>query len=186
MSIVLQLGLWEESMKLAEPAGQNCSGDKGLPLHPPARDIRDLLAYRIARMAAANDRAGQIWARKKFGLRITEWRVLGLVHAIEPARFAAVADELHMDKGQLSRVIKSLMAKDLLRADADSSDQRTFQLKTTGKGHDLHERLFAFAKQRNEMIISEMSRSDVDEFSRLLHRFADNIEIAAQRARDME
>lgn len=173
-------------MKLAEATRNDAGNGEKSSLHPPTHDIRDLLAFRIARIAAANDRAGQIWARKKFGVKITEWRVLGLVHAIEPARFSSVADELQMDKGQLSRVIKSLTAKGLLTTDAVSSDQRTFFLKTTDEGRDLHDRLFEFAKQRNEMIISEMSHAEVDGFSRLLHKFADNIELAAQRARDIE
>lgn len=171
-------------MKLAEATRSNVGETPSL--HPPTRDIRDLLAYRIARIAAANDRAGQIWARKKFGLKITEWRVLGLLHAIEPARFSSIAEELQMDKGQLSRVIKSLIAKNLLVTDSVSSDQRTFLLKTTRKGRDLHDRLFAFARQRNEMIISEMTRAEIDQFSRLLRKFADNVELAAQRARGNE
>ncbi len=173
-------------MKLDEATQRDDSDEGSWSHHPPTRDIRDLLAYRIARIAAANDRAGQVWAREKFGLKISEWRALGLVHAIEPARFSLVADELQMDKGQLSRVIKSLMAKDLLHAGTVSSDQRTFLLKTTAKGRNLHDRLFKFAKQRNEMIISQMSRTEVSELSRLLYKFADNVELAAQRARGTE
>ena len=72
--------------------------------HPPVNDVRDLISYKISRFAAANDRLGHLLVSNPFDIRLNQWRVLALIHCLEPVTFGDIASELQMDKGQLSRI----------------------------------------------------------------------------------
>ena len=138
--------------------------------HPAIRDIRDLLTFRVAMLAAANDRVGQSWLQSDFGLRILEWRVLGLVWAMQPVRFGAVARALLVDKGQLSRLVKQLIARGLITNGVDKEDLRNVLLKVTAKGRRLHERVLAVALARNDLVLSALSAEEADMLFHLLDK----------------
>ncbi len=134
--------------------------------HPAVSDIRDLLTFRIAMLAAGNDRIGQSWLKQEFDLRILEWRVLGLVAAMGPVRFGVIARRLLLDKGQLSRLVKTLTARGLIDTTQDEADQRTILLTMTEPGRALHQHVFARALARNNLVLSALS---ADEAATLFH-----------------
>lgn len=144
--------------------------EKRLTRHPGIRDIRDLLSFRVAMLAAASDRIGQQWLSKEFDLRLLEWRVLAIVAATEPVRFLEVARTLLVDKGQLSRVVKSLSTGGLIDTGTDPDDQRTIQLRVTEEGRSLHDRVLAYALRRNGRLISALEPDEADTFFALLDK----------------
>lgn len=138
--------------------------------HPGIGDIRGLLTFRIAMLAAANDRMGQSWLKAAFDLRVLEWRLLGLTAAMEPVRFGAVARRLLIDKGQLSRLVKTLVARGLIATVPDDEDQRVIQLTMTELGLRLHDRALAMAYARNDVIVSALSEEETETLFRLLDK----------------
>jgi DNA-binding MarR family transcriptional regulator len=138
--------------------------------HPRVDDIRDLLTFRIAMLAAANDRMGQTWLKSDFDLRVLEWRVLGLTAALEPVRFGAIARRLLVDKGQLSRLVKSLVVRGLIETMPDDEDQRTVRLMATPSGRRLHEQALAKALARNDVIVSALTAKETGTLFRLLDK----------------
>ena len=138
--------------------------------HPVIGDIRDLLTFRLAMLAAAGDRVGQRWLLAEFGLRIMEWRVLGLVASLQPVRFLVVAQNLLVDKGQLSRLVRSLGERGLIETEPDPNDQRTIRLRTTGKGGKLASRVLARAFERNELVVSALEPSEIATLFALLDK----------------
>ena len=138
--------------------------------HPAVDDIRGLLTFRIAMLAAANDRMGQSWLQGDFGLRILEWRVLGLVSAMQPVRFGAVARTLLVDKGQLSRLVKQLVERGLIASGADREDQRNVLLSLTDRGRTLHEEVLAVALARNDLVLAALSGEEASMLFRLLDK----------------
>lgn len=143
---------------------------KRITRHPGIRDIRDLLSFRVAMLAAASDRVGQQWLSKEFDLRLQEWRVLAIVAAMEPVRFLEVARTLLVDKGQLSRLVKSLSTRGLIDTETDPEDQRTIQLRVTEDGRAFHDRVLDRALQRNERLVSAFEPDELDAFFVLLDK----------------
>lgn len=133
---------------------------EGTARHPPIRDIRDLLTFRLALLSQASDKIGQTWLAGEFGLRIVEWRVLGIVAAEGPARFRDVARTLVMDKGQLSRLVRTLVRRGLIASEPDRSDQRAVRLRLTDSGSRLHGQVLARALERNERVVSALTPED--------------------------
>lgn len=158
-----------EKRALMEPADQDVS-------HPPVHDIRDLISFRLSNLVAANDRVGQGWVQKKFGLSLNEWRVLGLTHALEPVIVSDIRRILHIDKGQLSRVVKSLIERGFLRGTANRDDQRFIELQVTTRGRALHDDMLAYSTQRNRNVIADLSKQEARELFRLLGKLRSGIE----------
>ncbi|MEX0346414.1 MAG: MarR family winged helix-turn-helix transcriptional regulator [Rhizobiaceae bacterium] len=148
--------------------------------HPPVQDIRDLLAFKIARIAAIHGKAGQGWTQKEFGLRLSEWRILGIVAAMQPVAFNEIARATGMDKGQLSRIINHERMSAFLTARPCRSDNRTIELLTTQAGRELHDRMLAFALQRNQAIASHFTQQEIDDLFRLIGKLSDHLTRSAE------
>lgn len=153
---------------LARPGGEGQGA--------PDIDIRDLMSFRLARLAAASDKSAQQWSLSEFGLRLNEWRVLGLAAAMDPAPFSEVARALSMDKGQLSRIVKALGERGLMRTEPDRRDQRALGLLATVRGRELYDRMAARAKVRNEATMACLTPHEQEELLRLLRKVADEID----------
>lgn len=143
---------------------------------PAPRDIRDLLAFKIARLAAMTDRHGQNWTQSRFGLRLSEWRVLGISMAMEPATFNEIARALQMDKGQLSRLIKSPRLQELLHTKPAKTDSRTIEIAVTAAGKRLHAAMFAYAQRRNDRMVAHLDDGETRELKRLISKMTRQIE----------
>ena len=145
--------------------------------HPDVHDIRDLLSYRLARLGAGNERAGQHWMGKHFGVKITEFRVLGLTCALEPLVFREAARLLVMDKGQLSRIVKALVESGLVSTTPLAGDLRTVELTATPKGRALMDEMMAVATARNRMIVADLTAAETRELFRLLEKIQTNVDV---------
>ncbi|MGX1096127.1 MarR family winged helix-turn-helix transcriptional regulator [Amorphus sp. MBR-141] len=138
--------------------------------HPEIADIRDLVAFRVAMLAAANDRVGQSWMKAEHGVSLREWRVLGIIAALEPVKFGDVVHELQLDKGQLSRLVKALVDRRFVQNRVDTGDQRVSRLSLTPAGRDLHGVLLAKALRGNDRILAALSAAETETFIRLLDK----------------
>lgn len=193
-------GIVDKNNKIKDDIVDNCNGIQGVnsvPLdatrsgnriahHPGIHDIRDLLTFRIAMLAAASDRVGQRWLSDEFDLRILEWRVLGIVAALEPVRFLTVADTLLVDKGQLSRLVKSLGERGLIDTETDPDDLRTIRLCVTEDGRAVHGRVLARALERNERFISALEPEELATLFALLDKLQPSITNRAEQEQDSE
>ncbi|MDQ0314268.1 MarR family winged helix-turn-helix transcriptional regulator [Amorphus orientalis] len=147
--------------------------------HPAVDDIRDLVTFRIAMLAATSDRVGQAWMKARFGLSILLWRVLGIVAALEPVRFGEVGHALNLDKGQLSRLVKSLIERGLIEATASEADQRVTILRLTAHGRTVHGEVLEIAKARNNAVLSALDGAEVETLLRLLDKLQPFLELRA-------
>jgi DNA-binding MarR family transcriptional regulator len=125
--------------------------------HPDVADIRELLSFRLWRLTNINDRIAQRLLRERFGISLPEWRILGVTAAREPVRVGALLAELAMDKGQASRLMKALSGRGLIESVPDRHDQRRLVLSLTPAGRQLHDRVLAFARERNDVVLSHLS-----------------------------
>ena len=133
-------------------------------------DIRDVLMFRIARLATIGDRTGQSRVLREFGLSLGEWRVLRVICARPPATLADIAGELYLDKGQLSRTISILIDNGLVAHSPSAQDRRQTLFEPTAKGRRLHDKVLKFAFTRHSEWMGALSASEQVEFVRLLDK----------------
>ena len=72
-----------------------------------------------------------------------------------------MADLLYMDKSQLSRVIKSLQSKGVIRNAADPNDGRAVALKPTSKGSKLYASVMEEVLRSNERVLAPLTAEEV-------------------------
>jgi DNA-binding MarR family transcriptional regulator len=135
-----------------------------------AHDVRDLLMFRVARLATIGDRTGQFRISRQFGLNLGEWRVLSVIHALSPVTLADVARELYLDKGQLSRTVSILIDGGLVSHSASRKDRRQTLFEPTGEGRRLHDRVLAFVIGRNMSLMGSLAAREQAELIRLLEK----------------
>ncbi|MGB0635017.1 MAG: MarR family winged helix-turn-helix transcriptional regulator [Paracoccaceae bacterium] len=148
--------------------------EKKYLIHPKVKAISDGIAFKLARLVAIHEKHGNYNFKKKFGLSLNEWRVLGLANEMEPVFFRDIRVMLNIDKGQLSRAIKTLVKKEILLSTGSREDARLIEITTTLKGKKLHDMMLKFSTDRNEEIVQGLTRSEFKEFVRILEKITNS------------
>ncbi|GLQ27962.1 MarR family winged helix-turn-helix transcriptional regulator [Sulfitobacter pacificus] len=142
--------------------------------HPEVQTVEDVITFRLQRLVAIGERAGQDWSQRMFDLSLNEWRLLALVKGRAPARAGGLADVLLMDKSQTSRVTKSLLNKGLIRSFPDPDDGRAIALEPTEEGVVLYRRVFAEVMRSNERILDVLSIDEVQALDVILRKMTEH------------
>ncbi len=122
--------------------------------------IRDRITFRLSRLnSRLNAQASRI-LRENFGISLTQWRVLVMVRALGQPTLTEIAGEGQLDKGQLSRCIRSMVAGGLVTARELESDHRKTRLRLTPEGEQLHRRAWPVMRSRQELLMGSMSETE--------------------------
>ncbi len=169
MDLIHQLFiLYEFFMNTDFPTPTNPETSAGK--HPVAGSIQDVLTFKLNRLVMINEREGHRWSEDSFGLSLNEWRVLAVVQAKSPMRVGDVSALLLMDKSQLSRLIKRLQVKLLIKSKPDTHDARAIVLAPTSKGAALYHAMFAEVMRQNEQVLAPLSAEEVSQLDDMLNR----------------
>ncbi len=126
---------------------------KGLDFDVYVPAFLTLLANKISSGASA------IY-RPKFGVGITDWRIMALL-AVEPWIVAArVCDVTGLDKAAVSRSLRDMGGRGLVEVRADAADQRRQLLALTRKGIALHDRIVDIAIERERRLLAALSQAE--------------------------
>lgn len=138
--------------------------------HPPVATVVDVFTFKMNRFVQINEREGHRWSEELFDLTLNEWRVLALIKACAPVRAAHIAELLLMDKSQLSRLIKTLTSKLLIKSAPDIGDARAIVLRPTRAGDDLYSDMMTEVIRQNEMLLVPLSSEEIVQFNEMLDR----------------
>lgn len=119
------------------------------PRPPDPATIRDLLSYRIHRLANALSRGAARRYRQDFGVSLMEWRILALLGGFAPLTLRDLARESGLDKAQASRAVKALVARGLVERATGAQDAREVALRLSETGAALQEGLMQAARERD-------------------------------------
>lgn len=119
-----------------------------LPEPPGPATIRDLLSYRIHRLANALSRGAALRYRQEFGVSLMEWRILALLGGFAPLTLRDLARESGLDKAQASRAVKALVERGLVERESGSTDGREVALRLSAEGQRVQDGLMQAARER--------------------------------------
>ncbi len=123
--------------------------------------------------------------QKRFGVNVTEWRILALL-AIEPEISAArICHVIGFDKGPVSRTLAAMEERGLVAIRADREDGRTYSISLTAKGAATHDRVIAVALERERRLLSCLSKAERETLIVLLRRIHGNLD-AVKGAGDLD
>lgn len=95
---------------------------------PSFRSLSSFVTFRLAKLQASLNAQATGLLKAKAGLSLVEWLLIQTLRMHESASLTELASIVQMDKGQMSRKIKAMVEKGLLRTETDKEDQRDQQI----------------------------------------------------------
>ena len=144
----------------------------------PETSLQKLITYRVARLHAKLNASATRVLGETEGLTLSRWRILVILNAIGEGTLTEIARRTELDKGQLSRDIKKMIAEGLLNSKTDSRDMRQQTLTISDKGARLHSAAKPAMDQRQEGLRAVLS----DREQELLVALIDKLETGVSEA----
>ncbi|WP_238368227.1 MarR family winged helix-turn-helix transcriptional regulator [Mesobacterium pallidum] len=114
--------------------------------------------------------------RRDFGLGLTDWRVISMLN-IEPGITASrICDVVRLDKGAVSRSLKTLDDLGHLDSEQPSGDPRKRLWRLSEQGQLVHGRIMAVALGCEAELVSGITRDDLATTLRVLRTMLVNID----------
>ena len=95
--------------------------------------------------------------QSRANLRLPEWRIILLLSSAGAMSQADIRGNIGMDKGQISRTVKTMLHNELLRFESPDSQARNVRLCLTEKGEDVHMRVDAMMEKHKAQVLSLLS-----------------------------
>ena len=139
------------------------------------------VTFRLAKLQSRLNAQGTAILKENSGLSLVEWRVIQVIRMFDNPSLSQIAEHVQMDKGQLSRKIKGMIEKGLLKSQRDVGDKRIQKLGLTEKAVEINRRLMPIMEQRQHNLLTDITPDELDSFYRII----DKIE-AASKIRDIK
>ncbi len=153
-----------------EPSADVSAAVGDLPLY-------QYLTFRLSRVQAKLNAQGARVLMKAVGLTLTQWRVVALVGAAGETRLSDLARDAALDKGLLSRNVKTLVEQGVVISTPDEVDHRVQHLSLSPKGQDIFDRALPVTRKRQNWLRAGLTDDEITLFRRVL----DKLEIAAEK-----
>ena len=144
--------------------------------------IRELLSYRLHRVANLLSRGAEMRYRREFGVSLWEWRTVALLGgAEEPQSLNELARAAGMDKSQMSRVVAGLTKKKIVVRESDARDARGIRLSLAARGKALYQKLIHAASERNEAFLGCLTSKERASLDSIMTKLAQEARSFIQR-----
>lgn len=134
------------------------------------RGLKSFVTYRLARVQNRLNAQAAALLRANCDLSLTEWRVISLVNLLDVTTATVMAREAEIDKGQISRAVKSLTDNGYLFAKDSDRDGRQTLLSLSPKGYAIHARLIEIMRGRQQRLIEDISENELEAFYKVLEK----------------
>lgn len=142
----------------------------------PTLDLDRYVPALVTFIANKLSRTATVLYQKRFGINITEWRILSLL-AIEPDISAArICHVIGFDKGPVSRTLAQLQTRGLVRIRPDRTDARTHSISLTPRGRATHDQVIVAALERERRLLSCLRKEEREVLINLLRRVHSNLD----------
>jgi DNA-binding MarR family transcriptional regulator len=108
--------------------------------------------------------------QKLANLRLPEWRILALLAEAGSLSQADIRNQIGMDKGQISRTVKNMLANELVTSEAGGAKTRNVRLSLTEKGMSVHQQVGVMMEQRNAELLGSLTPEQKASFFEGLER----------------
>lgn len=139
-------------------------------------DIANYAPFLLNAVSNAWGRKTSTIYRRDFDLGLVEWRVISMLN-IEPSITARrICDVIRLDKAAVSRALKNLLQKGLLKDEQISNDPRKRLWSLSEEGLQTHNALLSVALSCESELVSDVPREDLEVFLRVMRQMLNNID----------
>lgn len=112
----------------------------------------------------------------KFALSITEWRIMAVLGEQAGISADTVSQRTQVEKSLISRALKRLIARNLVRRETDSSDARKHCLRLSKTGVEIYQQIVPVSKQYEKDLFGCLDDQERASFERLIKKVQTHIE----------
>ena len=140
-----------------------------------AMGLDALLSVRLVRLADLLGGSAAALFERRFGLNTTELRIIVRLSATVPVTINELARQLSTDKGWVSRSLRALEQRGLVRRAPHPTDTRATLVYLAEAGEELQRRIFPVAKAHDDRLLEGLDRCEIQ---RLLDALTERTEAA--------
>ncbi|MBT3917491.1 MAG: winged helix-turn-helix transcriptional regulator [Rhodospirillaceae bacterium] len=122
----------------------------------PNLELEDYLTYRVSTLSRMLDRQSVRFLSDKFGISLTERRILARLAQCDSSTVRQLAVELSVDKGRISRATASLIAMDCVERGSDPRDGRSAIFTITSTGRSLETEIVDQGRARQALLLNQL------------------------------
>ena len=131
-------------------------------------NVEDFLTFRLTRLSNALRTNLTKRYLEEFNLSLPEWRLLALVTSFSPLRFSELTSRSSMDKGQVSRTLRELTKRGLIKMKiVKNRGSRSTEalaapvvVAVTAAGRNLHKTVLPVARKRQVEFLMTLNESE--------------------------
>jgi DNA-binding MarR family transcriptional regulator len=140
----------------------------------PTAAVSDLETHIGFWLRMVSNGVSQAFARRmvESGVTVAEWVVLRQMYGRAPCTPSALAAELGLTRGAISKLVDRLLAKHLLTRQGIKKDRRYQSLALTAAGSKLVPQLAALADRNDNDFFGHLTEPERQELKRLLRKLA--------------
>ncbi len=146
--------------------------------------LADFLPYQLSVTSNAVSSLIANRYRVRFGLKITEWRIMAVLGDAGQATQRALTEATLMDKVAVNRACKVLEDRGLLARQPNDADGRSHLLALTEEGQAIYRKVMPLALEIEGEIFSALDAEDREKLREMLHRLFDQAEKMGPAPRD--
>lgn len=128
-----------------------------MPRSDDPRLLSGLLSHRLLVLSNTLALAASRYYPRKFGVRLSEWRVIDALHAGGEISANQISQWLMTDKAWVSRSVERLIDEGYVRRSADPGHGRRMLIRLTAKGERAYAAIAAAAQQRHENLLASLT-----------------------------
>ena len=145
-----------------------------MPRHP-GLDLEHFLPYRLSVLSNRISQAIAARYARRFGIGVTEWRVIAVLGRYPGLSAGAVAARTAMDKVAVSRALARLLERELVERDTHGDDRRRSVLALSRAGRRIYDEIAPLALELERRLLSRLDRDERAALDALLDKLADGI-----------
>ena len=136
--------------------------------------VSQFYTYRLHKLSTLLSRQMHDELRTRYGLKIAEWRTIGVLGEFGPLSLRDVARHGAIDKAQVSRLLPGLIRRGYIARAGHPTDRRRTSLQLTDAGRRLYGEILVLGQQRQAWLVEELTEAEretvIDFLDRLLKR----------------
>ncbi len=137
-------------------------------------------------VARLSERVSEEYYRRQFDLSLPECRVIGITGGYGSVSFKKVASDTYLEKSYASRVVSSLVERNILEKQENPSDSRSVLLRLTAHGIKVHDEMHQAAIRLNDWLTATMAADQPQAFTATLRQLESRLDALGQSFEALE
>ena len=167
-------------MKLMRQTGKKKEASIQMINQTSSNQLESLVSFRLRLLANLYTKASASAYERGFGLTLNEWRIIALLSSAGKLSISRLADQAQFDRGLTTRVIATLIKHQFVKKERDTQDGRGEIASLTVQGQELVSEVAPLAAQRNEELLSCLTKNERVIFDGILNKLTDQAKVMLQ------